>query len=71
MGVPSINWDTPMRTFLIVLLTSIAGDVLSALLSDLLLNQAREALAPPTPAPYCWQLIVPGQPQADVEQAQK
>lgn len=36
-----------MRTLLIVLLTSIAGDVLSALLSDLLLYQAREVLAPP------------------------
>lgn len=60
-----------MRTLLIVLLTSIAGDVLSALLSDLLLYQAREMLAPPPPIPYCWPLVATEQPQAKVEQHQE
>lgn len=60
-----------MRTLLIGLLISVAGDVLSGLLSDLLLHQAREALTPPAPIPYCWQLVAPGQPQAAVEQTQK
>ncbi len=35
-----------MRTLIILLLTPIAVDVLSGLLSDLLLHQAREALMP-------------------------
>lgn len=61
----------PMRTLLIVLLIPIAGNVLSGLLSDLLLSHAREALAPPVPIPYCWQLAAPGQPPAGVDQVQK
>lgn len=61
----------PMRTLLIVLLMPIAGDILSGLLSDLLLLQLREALAPPAPIPYCWQLVAPGKPQAAVEPEQK
>lgn len=61
----------PMRTLIILLLTPIAVDVLSGLLSDLLLHQAREALMPPAPIPYCWQLVAPDQPPAEVEQVQK
>jgi hypothetical protein len=61
----------PMRTLLIVLLIPIAGDILSGLLSDLLLSHAREALAPPVPIPYCWQLVAPAQPPAEVDQVQK
>lgn len=61
----------PMRALLIVLLIPIASDVLSGLLSDLLLSHAREALAPPAPVPYCWQLVAPVQPSSEVEQVQK
>lgn len=61
----------PMRTLMILLLIPIAVDVLSGLLSDLLLHQAREALIPRAPIPYCWQLVAPNQPPAEVEQVQK
>lgn len=59
-----------MRKLLIVFLLRIVGDVLIALVGDVVLHESRATLAAPAPAPavHCWLLTVPEQPQAKIEQ---